>query len=60
MMRIKPMLLAFTLTLLSAPSVVEATEAVPLPTSDPVKSGSRRRNRTRTRFWTGTRSSSIR
>jgi hypothetical protein len=27
-------------TLLSAPSVVEATEAVPLPTSDPVKSGS--------------------
>jgi hypothetical protein len=26
--------------LLSAPSVVEATEAVPLPTSDPVKSGS--------------------
>jgi hypothetical protein len=39
-MRMKPMLLAFTLTLLSAPSVVEATEAAPPATSDPVKSGS--------------------
>jgi hypothetical protein len=40
MMKIKPMLLVFTLTLLSAPSVVEATEAAPLPISDPVKSQS--------------------